>query len=200
MSIEPVRWVPIDLLAEPGAAGLTAHQRAEAMLMAVAETVLMETGRIFAGEDGWARWYEGHGGVVRYDDEMRACIPVANERHAWRGVASARLNVGRGSTLGPDTNRRTRWYDLELECGHAVQRTAKYRPLGDPERTDDGWRRRRTSADVLPAPKRVRCEFCQGIIDRAVPAGGSPRAVAAALRSVVTSPPESRATEGEGHD
>lgn len=173
--VQPVRWLPLeDLAGDSGKSGLTRHQRAEALLMAVAETVLMETAKLFGGEDGWPRWYTEHGGLIRYDDQRRACIPVANERYAWRAVVKSHLHSGRGSTLGPDTARRTRWYDLDLECGHAVQRTAKYRPQGDPERTDDGWRRSRTAADVLPAPKRVRCEYCQGIIDRAVPAEGSP--------------------------
>lgn len=174
---QPVRWLPLDTLAgDPAKSGLTLHQRAEALLMAVTEMALMETARLFAGEKGWVRWYTEHGGRVRYDDQKRACIPVAVERIAWRAVVKSQLNVGRGSTLGPDTVRRTRWYDLDLECGHAVQRTARYRPLGDSKHTDDAWRRRRTSADVLPAPQRVRCEFCQGIIDRAVPADGSPDA------------------------
>jgi hypothetical protein len=167
---QPVRWVPIDDLAEQGKAGLTASERAQAMLTAVAETVLMETGRLVAGEDGWVSWYLEHGGIVRYDDQMRACIPVANERIAWRTVVKFSLHSGRGSTLGPDTARRQRWYDLDLECGHAVQRTARYRHM------DEAWRRKRSAADVLPAPGRVRCEHCQAIIDRAVPADTSPRA------------------------
>jgi len=170
--VQPVRWVPIEDLAERGRAALTEHERAQAMLTAVAETVLMETARLFAGEDGWPRWYTDHGGVVRYDDQMRACIPVANERIAWRAVVKAHLHSGRGGYLGPDTARRQRWYDLDLECGHAVQRTARYRHLDDPRRQDEGWRRTRTAADVLPAPQRARCEHCQAIIDRAVPAEG----------------------------
>lgn len=169
--VQPVRWLPLeDLASDPARSGLTLHQRAEALLMAVEQTVLMETARLFGGEDGWVNWYTGHGGLIRYDDQRRACIPVANERIAWRAVVKSHLHSGRGSALGPDTSRRARWYDLDLECGHAVQRDARYRSRSDAESQDDSWRRRRTVADVLPPPKRVRCAQCQGIIARAVPA------------------------------
>lgn len=170
--VQPVRWVPLEDLEQgrEAKAGLTLHQRAEALLMALAETILMDTARVFAGQDGWARWYKEHGGKVRFDDQRRACIPVANERIAWRAVVKQSLHSGRGSVLGPDTARRQRWYDLDLECGHAVQRTARYRHMDDRQRQDEAWRRKRSAADVLPAPKRVRCEHCQAIIDRAVPA------------------------------
>jgi hypothetical protein len=55
----------------------------------------------------------------------------------------------------------TRWWDLVLECGHTVERTARY------ERGASGGRRgfarmhHLPSADMmLPPPKRVRCEMC----------------------------------------
>jgi hypothetical protein len=196
--VQPVRWVPIEDL-EPGReCGLTEHQRAEALLMALSETILMETARVFAGED-WPRWYARHGGKVRYDGQRRACIPVASERIAWRAVVKSQLNAGRGSTLGPATSRRQRWYDLDLECGHAVQRTARYRHMDDRQRADEAWRRRRSAADVLPPPRRVRCERCQGIIDAAVPADGSPRAADAVPRPVVTGPPGDRTAREESN-
>jgi hypothetical protein len=79
----------------------------------------------------------------------------------WRKVTGMpQTRTGRGSTLGPDTTRRTRWWELPLECGHTEQRTVRYRPHGDPKRSDDAWRRRRTAADILPAPTRVRCGQC----------------------------------------
>lgn len=70
------------------------------------------------------------------------------------------IRVGRGGTLGPDTTRRVRWYELLLECGHTEQRTVRYRHMDDRERQDDAWRRRRSVADALPAPRRVRCGQC----------------------------------------
>jgi hypothetical protein len=195
--VQPVRWVPIEDL-EPGReSGLTAHQRAEALLMALSETILMDTARVFAGDD-WPRWYARHGGKVRYDDQRRACIPVANERIAWRAVVKSVLRSGRGGTLGPDTPRRARWYVLDLECGHAVERTAKYRPLPAEQRQRGGTQHRH-GGDVLPPPRRVRCERCQGIIDAAVPADGSPRAADAVPRPVVTSPPGDRTAREESN-
>jgi hypothetical protein len=79
-----------------------------------------------------------------------------------QAVVKFSLNSGRGSYLGPATARRVRWWELDLVCGHHVQRDARYRQLGDPLRMDDAWRRSRTVADLLPAPLRVRCEQCTG--------------------------------------
>jgi hypothetical protein len=36
----------------------------------------------------------------------------------------------------------------------------RYRPLGDPKRTDDAWRTKRSAADILPAPRRAICPEC----------------------------------------
>ena len=67
------------------------------------------------------------------------------------------LREGRGSLLGPDTDRRTRWWNVTLECGHHAQPAARYIT-----RPPNAWRRRRARerADVLPPPKRVRCHDC----------------------------------------
>lgn len=70
-------------------------------------------------------------------------------------VGEARLHEGRGSVLGPDTSRRTRWWEMTLECGHIVERTVKY----DPKR-ERPFRRARSLGDVLPPPTRARCEQC----------------------------------------
>jgi hypothetical protein len=80
---------------------------------------------------------------------------------AWRGVSAASLRSGRGSFLGPDTSRRARWWGLDLECGHKTERTVRYRrlPAGEVQR---GGTQHRNADDVLPAPKRVRCEQCPG--------------------------------------
>lgn len=75
----------------------------------------------------------------------------------WRDVDKALMHSGRGSVLGPDTPRRTRWWELVLaECGHREYRHARYRKTSPP--LPQGTRR--TSGDVLPAPKRVRCAAC----------------------------------------
>jgi hypothetical protein len=76
-------------------------------------------------------------------------------------VKSAKLEQGRGSVLGPDTDRWARWWALELFCGHTVERPVRYRPTRRRQRT-------RSRSDVLPAQKRVRCERCG-----AAPKGGA---------------------------
>lgn len=79
--------------------------------------------------------------------------------YPWRTVVGEPgLRSGRGSLLGPDTSRRTRWWEGTLDCGHTFERTVRYRP--DPSaRNSGGWRARPRSA-VLPPPKRVRCDEC----------------------------------------
>ena len=81
----------------------------------------------------------------------------------WRAVVNAERRTGRGSVLGPDTSRRARWWELELECGHKACRTVRYKPSEDPQR---GGTQRRDIDDALPAPKRVRCEECEAAAAR----------------------------------
>ena len=76
----------------------------------------------------------------------------------WRKVVKAgHVREGRGGLLGPDTERRTRWRELTLECGHVVERTVRYKPA---ERPQVGGTQCRPLDAVLPAPKKVRCEYC----------------------------------------
>lgn len=76
----------------------------------------------------------------------------------WRKVVKKLgLGSGRGSVMGPDTTRRTRWWNLKLECGHEVERTVKYKPAKHPQR---GGTQHRSRSDVLPHPNKVRCEYC----------------------------------------
>jgi len=85
----------------------------------------------------------------------------------WRvvlGDPAPALREGRGSVLGPDTSRRTRWWEMRLECGHTVERIVHYRPVPNPDRGGTQHRRR---SDVLPPPRRVRCEFCHRLEDPA---------------------------------
>jgi hypothetical protein len=53
------------------------------------------------------------------------------DRKPWREVLldpPPRMRSGRGGLLGPDTFRRTHWWELRLSCGHRVERTVRYRP------------------------------------------------------------------------
>jgi hypothetical protein len=82
------------------------------------------------------------------------------DRHPWRAVTAVEgPRSGRGSTLGPDTWRRTAWWVLTLACGHVVERTVRYWPRKDwpPQH---GGSQSRSLADVKPAPRRVRCDYC----------------------------------------
>lgn len=71
-------------------------------------------------------------------------------------VSASHVREGRGSLIGPDTSRRTRWRELTLECGHVVERIVKYRKIGNPR----GGTQSRKLIDVLPPPEKVRCEVC----------------------------------------
>lgn len=76
-------------------------------------------------------------------------------RQPWRDVTAAHEFDGRGSVLGPDTNRMARWWELTLTCGHTVERSVRYGP-----RTKGRKHGRRTAADVTPPRARVRCGYC----------------------------------------
>lgn len=79
----------------------------------------------------------------------------------WRKVTGTpQWRSGRGSLLGPETPRRTRWWNLTLECGHTAERTVRYGPHANGYPAQRGGTQHRSSADILPAPKRVRCERC----------------------------------------
>lgn len=83
---------------------------------------------------------------------------ATRQKAPWRKVVrKLALRAGRGSVLGPSTSRRTRWWELELECGHVVERTVRYSPAKNPKR---GGTQHRSRSDVLPHPKKVRCEYC----------------------------------------
>ena len=78
----------------------------------------------------------------------------------WRKVVESELLSGGVSFFLPNVPLGNVWM-LKLECGHTVQRRAKYAP--DPNinklHKHDWWRRRRPT-DALPPPKRVRCGIC----------------------------------------
>jgi hypothetical protein len=66
---------------------------------------------------------------------------------------------GRGGLLGPDTSRRTRWWELDLECGHRVERTVRYRAREVKHGRMRGGIQHRRLSDVLDPPKRVLCPY-----------------------------------------
>jgi hypothetical protein len=86
----------------------------------------------------------------------------------WRDVTAVTgPHEGRGGLLGPATSRRTRWWEMVLSpCGHKVERTVRYRPLENPGARSRGGTQHRSADAVLPAPKRVRCEFCRAAARR----------------------------------
>ncbi len=77
--------------------------------------------------------------------------------NVWCEVTAAHLHSGRGSGYGPDTSRRTRWWVLDLSCGHSVERHVRYRKTDPPLPQST----RRTSDDVLPPVTRVSCPECR---------------------------------------
>jgi hypothetical protein len=80
-------------------------------------------------------------------------------RGTWRTVVTVTGPFeGRGGLLGPDTSRRTRWWELDLDCGHRAERTVRYSPPTDGYARSRGGTQHRSAADVLPAPKRVLCQ------------------------------------------
>jgi hypothetical protein len=88
--------------------------------------------------------------------------PVSRKRHPWRRVSKAEgPRSGRGSVLGGATSRRAKWWVLHMDvCGHVVERSVRYGPHTDGWPAQRGGTQHRSLDDVLPAPKRVRCEQC----------------------------------------
>lgn len=80
------------------------------------------------------------------------------ELRPLRTVTGSWLAEVRGSLLGGDTSRRVRMWRLDLDCGHKVMRFCRYPARPDRARAN-GWHPRPIT-DVLPAPKRARCDQC----------------------------------------
>jgi hypothetical protein len=71
-------------------------------------------------------------------------------------VAKANLRCGSASILKPEF--KSYWWELELACGHVVERRVRYKPGGE-----KGYGRQwkgSNSDDILPAQKRAECERC----------------------------------------
>ncbi len=52
-----------------------------------------------------------------------------------------------------------RFWDLTLDCGHEVERPVRHTP-GSKYRGFAAMHQGRPFNEVLPVPKRVRCEYC----------------------------------------
>ncbi len=83
-------------------------------------------------------------------------------RHPLRNVVKSMEREGRSSfNFCHGQGIYSRWYDLTLECGHVVERTARYEKGASGD--NRGYARQHhqpPSNKMLPPPKRVRCEFC----------------------------------------
>lgn len=69
-----------------------------------------------------------------------------------RRVTAAVLKTGRVGLLGPDTSRRTSWWELTLECGHMVERPVNQGRIQHVLHLE--------RAGVLKRPVRARCDHC----------------------------------------
>lgn len=141
--------------------GLTGKQAIEATALATTELAKAMALVMVHGEERGARRYYETGAAVRfgYDDEPYVLV-LPDLPGTWRAVMTAEMRSGRGSMIGPDTSRRARWWELGLECGHRVERTARYRPL-PPDERQRGGTQHRDRDDLLPPPKRADCEQCK---------------------------------------
>lgn len=109
------------------------------------------------------------------DDRFERALAIAEAAERRNGGRKRRVNTdplrkvakaiemsGRGGLFMAGHMRIDMvWWELHLECGHHVERTARY-PKGASEGRR-GWARLHhppTGVDVLPAPKRARCEYC----------------------------------------
>ena len=81
---------------------------------------------------------------------------MRSETRPLRLVTKAQLRGG-GSILGPF---KFHWWDLVLDCGHEVERRCRYRRIDNPPRGFAAMHRGVSLDRLLPAPKKVRCEFC----------------------------------------
>lgn len=80
------------------------------------------------------------------------------EHRPLRAVVASQIDSGPGSVLG-DQGRRTRWYTMTLDCGHVVERPVKHVASATRSAGGRGWGMRPQS-EVLPAPRRARCDTC----------------------------------------
>jgi len=160
--MKPDMYVRIDAI---GSAGLPAEAALRGFMLALTELGVMQALALIHGTERGYRRYVEAGGAVRFTSYGDAFVPVDTRRgrvagrynwHVTENVTRADMRVGRGSFLGPDTNRRLRWWDLGLECGHTVQRNVRYRPLAE----GNPGRDRRLAEDALPPVKRARCDEC----------------------------------------
>lgn len=84
-------------------------------------------------------------------------------RRVVNGGQPDAIRTGRaGLLMGKSAPLTIRWWALELECGHVVERPVRYQKQ-DPATARRGWSilyRPQPVERALPAPKKVRCERC----------------------------------------
>jgi hypothetical protein len=141
--------------------GLDAGRAVPAVATALQDLAVVKSLQLIHGQERGLAMYWERGGTVRSDAEGNAwvLVPLAPDGANRRAVMHAALHSGRGSLMGGDTARRTRWWDLLLECGHRAERTVRYRPL-PPAAVQRGGTQHRHGGDVLPPPGHARCGTC----------------------------------------
>jgi hypothetical protein len=73
--------------------------------------------------------------------------------------AVVKADLREGSCINADFYQR--WYDIELECGHVVERRVRFPPqVGMYRRGFMAQYHPRPADEALPPPKRCRCGRC----------------------------------------
>lgn len=88
-------------------------------------------------------------------------LPTMREK-PMRAVVKEHLRGG-GSVFA---SFKFHWWELDLECGHTVERRCRYAP--DPTRTHqrrgfDAMHKGASLSRLLDAPKRAACHVCAGV-------------------------------------
>lgn len=78
----------------------------------------------------------------------------------WRSVTTVSMHEGLVSPILLNQDRYARYWILTLDCGHEVERLARYHPK-TPGWVRDGASYQRNTEDLRPAPRRVRCYKCK---------------------------------------
>lgn len=87
--------------------------------------------------------------LPRLCEEAASVSPAESYARVWR----AKADVQRAAA-----GFKIRWYELELECGHIVERTAK---SSSKLRGYARMHHLPPRDSILPGPKRVKCEHCE---------------------------------------
>lgn len=83
---------------------------------------------------------------------------MAGSPNPLRSVVNPHLRGG-GSIFAPF---KYHWWELDLECGHTVERRIRYVKIDDPRRGYAAQHRGPGINRVPAPPKRARCHECVG--------------------------------------